>query len=166
MLGDRERCIAAGMDDYIAKPIRGEELDAVLECWLPGEGPPAALDESRLDELRSLFPGEELSRVVRELVADLREHIERITVATAVGDRTTVSDAAHRVKNSAQMLGAKDLAEAASRLEDLARHDHADARAPLRLGLDALSERWRATRAAVEAEFGSWRGRRGGRATR
>lgn len=34
MQGDRERCLAAGMDDYVAKPIRPKELQAVLETWL------------------------------------------------------------------------------------------------------------------------------------
>jgi two-component system sensor histidine kinase/response regulator len=35
MRGDRENCIAAGMDDYVSKPIQNESLDAVLEQWLP-----------------------------------------------------------------------------------------------------------------------------------
>jgi PAS domain S-box-containing protein len=37
MDGDRERCLAAGMDDYMAKPVRAEDLDAVIERWLDGE---------------------------------------------------------------------------------------------------------------------------------
>ena len=39
MSGDRERCLAAGMDDYLAKPLRLESLAAVCERWLPAEVP-------------------------------------------------------------------------------------------------------------------------------
>jgi CheY-like chemotaxis protein len=37
MEGDREKCLAAGMDDYLAKPLRKETLQAMIERWLPGE---------------------------------------------------------------------------------------------------------------------------------
>lgn len=49
MKGDRERCAAAGMDDYLAKPYTGEELLAVLARWLPAErrkAPPAPVPPS------------------------------------------------------------------------------------------------------------------------
>jgi CheY-like chemotaxis protein len=42
MQGDRERCLEAGMEDYIAKPVRQKELLAVLERWLPGSTRPEA----------------------------------------------------------------------------------------------------------------------------
>ena len=38
MEGDREKCIAAGMDDYLAKPLQIEELDRVLGKWLSADG--------------------------------------------------------------------------------------------------------------------------------
>jgi len=42
MAGDRERCLQAGMDDYLSKPLRKEDLMAVLERWVPPKIPPAS----------------------------------------------------------------------------------------------------------------------------
>ena len=47
MRGDREQCLAAGMDDYISKPITIESLRAVLERWLPAHADPATSQAER-----------------------------------------------------------------------------------------------------------------------
>jgi CheY-like chemotaxis protein/HPt (histidine-containing phosphotransfer) domain-containing protein len=153
MLGDRERCVSAGMDDYIAKPIRAEELDGVLARWLPAKAPAASLDRRPLEELRSLFPGAEMSSIARELVADLREQIGNIAAALSSGDRAIASHAAHRVITTARVIGANDLAQAARRLELLAGEDHSDGQVPLESALRALSARWQEALAAAEREL-------------
>ncbi|MFM9886447.1 MAG: response regulator [Burkholderiales bacterium] len=46
LAGDRQRCIAAGMDDYLANPFDIAKLRAMLERWLPAEQPAATTDEA------------------------------------------------------------------------------------------------------------------------
>src|SRR5437588_179999 len=91
MLGDRELCLAAGMDDYIAKPISFDVLDQKLEQWLAAtraDGP--VLDQTRLSELRSAFPGEELKGMLEDLAAAIATDVEQIDKAANRGDRAAV----------------------------------------------------------------------------
>jgi signal transduction histidine kinase/DNA-binding response OmpR family regulator len=151
MLGDRERCIAAGMDDYIAKPITNETLDAVLARWL--QSATVKLDRERLDELRSLFPGAETDAVLHELTRDVVAQLECIAAAVSRQDRAAAAAAAHRIGNSARMLGAGELATDAARLEDLARSEHANGVPTLESSFQALRRCWHYTQVAIALEF-------------
>ncbi len=154
MLGDRERCLAAGMDDYIAKPISLDMLDEMLDRWLPAAAPIESdvLDQTRLSELRELFPGDEMSGMLRNLAAELSDELNDIDAALSGADPGALASAAHRLKNSAQMIGAHRLADAAAQLVARARADQAAADSIDGTAVAVLREEWTATCSAIEAE--------------
>jgi signal transduction histidine kinase/CheY-like chemotaxis protein/HPt (histidine-containing phosphotransfer) domain-containing protein len=150
MLGDRERCLAAGMDDYMPKPISGEVLDEMLARWLPPARDDAeVLDGARLVELQSVFPDREMLGVLRDLDTEIATALDRIGTAVSEGDRATLAAAAHRLKNSAGMMGATELAEAAAQLESLADNDLPGAEPCDDTTVQALTDHWNVARGAI-----------------
>jgi CheY-like chemotaxis protein len=115
--GDRERCLEAGMDDYLAKPLRGEQLDAVLERWL-GEPLPSVdlVDEDRLRSFRDDHPDfagaliDTFAETTRPLLAALRE-------ALSAGDGAAITRGAHTIKGSCRNVGATAMAEVSAAIE-------------------------------------------------
>jgi two-component system sensor histidine kinase/response regulator len=90
MKGDRERCLAAGMDDYVSKPLRAEALDAVLARWVPatnGDAAGAALDLDALDQLRTelagLGPGKIVDPLIRQFLETMPGRVDAIAAAAS-----------------------------------------------------------------------------------
>jgi CheY-like chemotaxis protein len=127
MAGDRERCLAAGMDDYLAKPLRTEDLDGALERWLgvrssaPAASPdPVALDAlvdaARVRTFRDDYP-EIADRLVDLFVEATPPILADLRDAVADGDGDRVRRAAHKLKGSCQNIGATFMATLCLELE-------------------------------------------------
>ncbi len=134
MTGDREKCLQSGMDAYVSKPINAGELFGTLNRLFPNRAgsassatpPPAAsADAEVLDRERLSLNMEGDPEVLQDIVAtflhDQPSQEREITGALAAGDAPTLARAAHTFKGLLLTLAAKPAADAALRLEMIAR---------------------------------------------
>jgi len=131
MPGDRERCLAVGMDDYISKPIKREILHRALERFLKPKVEPV-LDVQALEQLREIFDGD-IATVITTFLEDAPSYIESIVKALQSRDLEQVRRAAHSLKSSSASVGAAHLQALAASLEHLIRTDGDPVRAELLL---------------------------------
>ena len=148
--GIRTKCLEAGMDDYLTKPLAGTELERALDLWLPTPAGSItdAIDPARVAHLRSLFPGLEATDVLVQLANEVKAELGRLDKARAADDPAGVAGAAHSIRGSAQMIGAARLADSAADVEDAAKLDQGD----LFGAVESLREAWEQTRQRIETQ--------------
>ena len=134
MKGDREKCLAAGMDDYISKPIYPEELAATLGKWLSGNG--SSIKDFKKTKggnyYNSIFNratlldrvgGDEefLIELVKLFLQEAPKLLESMLSAIEKDDRILLHRSAHTLKGSAANISAKELQQVALKLEELSK---------------------------------------------
>jgi len=150
MEGDREQCIKAGMDDYLAKPYSRQQLEQVLSRWLQAEHAPmsagaepasvaaaepetpvpvraASINRKFLDQLCELDPsgGMGLARQILQVYLDSTgKLVSQAEQAIAAGDAEALRFAAHSLKSSSANVGAETLSGLFKQLEGLARESN------------------------------------------
>jgi signal transduction histidine kinase/CheY-like chemotaxis protein len=163
MQGEAERCMAAGMDDFVAKPTTIPFLGGKLRHWLPhlawpsapapaagdgadrtdgsgqdGDAPEGAIDRAVLEELTGGDP-EVAAGVLQDFMEASRADVEALQAAVTAGYRDDVRRQAHRLKGASRLVGARRLAELAQELESLADEDGGDGAEMRRLADDVVA---------------------------
>ncbi len=131
MTGDREKCLASGMDDYVTKPVRSEELQRTLQRHLaqsaeeqtdvPAETAVRLAGETelvlRLKELEQEIGSESMQELISDFLVETTRCVQGLRRAMSQSDDKSAVRMLHALMDSSANLGAAQLVEVCSRLQ-------------------------------------------------
>jgi CheY-like chemotaxis protein/HPt (histidine-containing phosphotransfer) domain-containing protein len=129
---EKEKCLQAGMDDFLAKPFQQQELAAKIANWLPHESPAVKTGDGSagevfsqeandvtkgLKQLEEDYGQEMVLKIVKKIIPDSEQRLERIERAIREKDFKALEEAAHGLKSGAANIGAAGMAQLCQQLE-------------------------------------------------
>ena len=129
--GDREKCLAVGMDDFLSKPLKLDTLSNVLEHWLSDDSglitivagedfakiePTTVIDEKTYAYLEENI-GKDIITVLTLFLEDTPEHLHQLELGFKTNDLSIMTAATHIIKSSAANFGALQLSSACEAME-------------------------------------------------
>lgn len=151
MEGDQEKCIAAGMDDYISKPVEPSELKAIMEKWLPSphlaeiSGSYKELQENtaiagtpiNIPWLLERFDLKAVRLLIDMFISSTPETLEKIATAVEEKDCVTLLALTHYLKGACVNIDARKCVELCKQLEVIARQEDISAASEIHEKLEA-----------------------------